>query len=164
MKSCPFSLQLFPIYKQIKLQFILRKLSFGSRPSEVILRKPSFESHPSEAILRDIHPPRSVRLGSSFSASIIRLLRYASDHPLAPQSSVSFGTPRIILWRLTYWPMKTYHVGELQFSPPISPFFRFSRIENSKKYFWMTSCSDKSGWTFHILAPIVQPLFIFPLP
>ena len=67
--------------------------SFGSRPSEVILRKLSF-------------------------GTFILLLRYASDYPPAPYSSISFGTLRIILRRLTLWPMKTCYVGKFNFPHP----------------------------------------------
>ena len=90
MKRFPWWLQLSPIYRQIKLHFILRNSSFGTK------------------ILRDDHPsilhndPPSVRFVSSFGVPYILLLRYVSDYPPVPCTSSSFGTSRIILRRLTH--------------------------------------------------------------
>ncbi|KAL5556110.1 hypothetical protein UlMin_038346 [Ulmus minor] len=64
------------------------------------------------------HPSPSVRFRLSSGTLLIHLLRYASDYPPAPYSLSNENMPR----------------GEVQFSPPISPFFfKISRIENFKK-------------------------------
>ena len=88
------SLQYFPIYKQIKLQFILRKLSFGNHPS----RRTSSSFGMLRIILRRLtHPSPSVRLGLSSGASLIRLIQYVSDYPPAPYSSKSQYSTRNLL-------------------------------------------------------------------
>ena len=110
------------------------------------------DEHPSMLQVR--HPPS--RFGSSFSMNI---LRYALD---VPSVWTSFGTLRIFLRHLyqlnfylvsylplahsTLQPMKTWHVGNFTFSPPISLFFLIFKNWKFKKEY----LSDITSWHWRL--------------